>query len=135
LLVRVADPESESPPPPGIPPWTYIPRDEAFAQHKNYDFVTNTITAGLQSLTCKGLMWLQAVMERKKAVNFENFEQIFKMYADQKVVAMENLHRRSSSHIIKHPLHFIRNIFNGLEEKADPRSWLYPLPGVVAGVK
>jgi hypothetical protein len=135
LLLVVADPESESPPTPSIPQWTYIPRDEAFAQHKNNDFVANTITAGLESLTVKALRWLEGLIASKDEVNFEDFEQIFKMYADQKVVGMENLQRRGSSDIITHPLHAIRNIFNGLEHKDDPRSWLYPLPRVVAGLQ
>ncbi|CAM6039179.1 unnamed protein product [Sphagnum compactum] len=125
-------PESESPPPPGIPQWTYLPRDEAFAQYKNDDFVANTITAGLESLTCKALMWLAAAMESKEEVNFENFEQIFKMYAPQGVIrGLENLHVRGSSNIITHPLKFIRSIFNGLEVESDPSLVLYPLPGVV----
>ncbi len=134
MLLVVADPESESPPPPGIPQWTYIPRDEAFAQHKNDDFVANTITAGVESLTVKALRWLEGLIEGKDEVNFENFEQIFKMYADQKVVGLENLPLRGPSHINNHPLHVIRNFFHGLEVKDDPRSWLYPLPGVVAGL-
>ncbi len=133
MLLLVADPESESPPT-GIPQWTYIPRDEAFAQHKNYDFVADTIKAGVESVTVKALRWLEALMEGKDEVNFENFEQIFQMYADQKVVGLENLPLRGPRHIVNHPLHGIRNIFNRLEAKDDPRSWLYPLPRVVAGV-
>ncbi len=99
--------------------------------------MANTITAGLESLTVKALMWLAAAKEHKEEVNFEKFEQIFRMYADQKVVirGMENLQRRSSSNIITHPLHFIRSIFNGVEVLDDPSSWLYPLPRVVAGVQ
>ncbi|CAK9226351.1 unnamed protein product [Sphagnum troendelagicum] len=126
-------PESESPPPPGIPQWTYIPRDEAFAQYKNDDFVANTIIAGLESLTSKALMWLAAAMEIKEEVNFENFEQIFKMYAPKGVIkGLENLQLGGSNNIITHPLKFIRSIFNGLEVEGDPSSMLYPLPGVVA---
>ncbi len=136
MLLLVAVPESESPPPPGIPQWTYIPRDEAFAQYKNDDFVANTIIAGLESLTSKALMWLAAAMEIKEEVNFKNFEQIFKMYAPKGVIkGLENLQLGGSNNIITHPLKFIRSIFNGLEVEGDPSSMLYPLPGVVAGLQ
>jgi hypothetical protein len=136
LLLLVAVPESESPPPSGIPLWTYIPRDEAFAQYKNDDFLGNTITAGLESLTYKALMWLAAAMESKEDVNFKNFEQIFKMYAPKGVIrGLENLHLRGSSNSITHPLNFIRSICNGWELEGDPSSLLYPLPGVVGGLQ
>jgi len=81
-------------------------------------------------------MWLAAAMESKEEVNFENFEQIFKMYAPQGVIrGLENLHKRGSSNIITHPLNFIRSIFNGLEVESDPSLVLYPLPGVVGGLQ
>ncbi len=86
--------------------------------------------AGLESLTCKALLWLF-----KEEVNFENFEQIFKMYAHKGVIkGLENLQLRGSSNTT-HPLKFIRSIFHGVEIEGDPRSGLYPLPGVVAGLQ
>jgi lipoxygenase len=129
-------PESESPPPPGIPQWTYIPRDEAFAQYKNDDFVANTIRAALESVTSKALMSLAAAMEINEAVNFESFEQIFKMYAPKGAIkGLENLQPEGSDNFISHPLEFIRTFFNRPEPGGDPSSVLYPLPGVVAGDK
>jgi hypothetical protein len=127
------DPESESPPPPGLPQWTYIPRDEAFAQYKNDDFIADAIRAGLESLTSKALISLAAAMEINEAVNFNSFEQIFKMYAPKGAIkGLENLQPEDSDRIITHPLEFIHTIFNRPEVDGDPSSILFPLPGIVA---
>jgi hypothetical protein len=135
LLLLVAVPESESPPPPGIPQWTYIPRDEAFAQYKNDDFLADTIKSALESLTSKALMSLAAAMEINEEVNFQSFEQVFKMYAPKGAIkGLENLQPEGSDSIMSHPLEFIHNIFNR-EGGGDPTSVLYPLPGVVAGLQ
>ncbi len=136
MLLLVAVPESESPPPPGIPQWTYVPRDEAFAQYKNDNFVANTIRAAPESVTSKALMSLAAAMEINQEVNFESFEQIFKMYAPKGAIkGLENLQPEGSNNIITHPLEFIDSIFSRPEVGGDPSSVLYPLPGVVAGLQ
>jgi hypothetical protein len=134
LLLLVAVPESESPPTQAIPLWTYVPRDEAFAQYKNDDFVANTIRAGLESLASKALISLAAAMEINEALNFESFDQIFKMYAPKGAIkGLENL-QPGSDNVISHPLEFIHSIFNRPEVGGDPSSVLFPLPGVVEGL-
>jgi hypothetical protein len=99
--------------------------------------VANTIRAALESLTSKALMSLAAAMEINEAVNFQSFEQIFKMYAPKGAIkGLENLQPPGSESIITHPLEFIHSIFNNPPEGGgDPSSVLYPLPGVVAGLQ
>ncbi len=75
-------------------------------------------------------------MEINEAVNFESFEQIFKMYAPKGAIkGLENLQPEGSDNFISHPLEFIRTFFNRPEPGGDPSSVLYPLPGVVAGLQ
>ncbi len=82
-------------------------------------------------------MSLAAAMEINEAVNFESFEQIFKMYAPKgKIKGLENLQPPGSDRIITHPLEFIHTIFNNPPGGGgDPSSVLFPLPGVVAGLQ
>ncbi len=81
-------------------------------------------------------MSLAAAMEINEEVNFESFEQVFKMYAPKGAIkGLENLQPEGSDRIISHPLEFIHSIFNRPEGGGDPTSVLYPLPGVVAGLQ
>jgi hypothetical protein len=102
-------------------------------QYKNDDFVANTSRAAPESLTSKALMSLAAAMEINEEVNFESFEQIFKMYAPKGAIkGLENLQPEGSNNIITHPLEFIHS---RPEVGGDPSSVLYPLPRVVAGLQ